>query len=113
VGGVTESGSIYVYNVGAGPGCRALRERLGSVSGSRSTPYVALSPLEMTGYWRASPCGEALHPTGLGLFPRSGVLLSRKQPATWGCSSVGRAPDLHSGGRRFDSDQLHQFAEAI
>jgi hypothetical protein len=26
-----------------------------------------------------------------------------------GCSSVGRAPDLHSGGRRFDPDQLHQF----
>ena len=25
-----------------------------------------------------------------------------------GCSSVGRAPDLHSGGRRFDPDQLHQ-----
>ena len=31
-------------------------------------------------------------------------------PATlpWGCSSAGRAPDLHSGGRRFDPDQLHQ-----
>ncbi len=27
---------------------------------------------------------------------------------TWGCSSAGRAPDLHSGGRRFDPDQLHQ-----
>ena len=27
---------------------------------------------------------------------------------TRGCSSVGRAPDLHSGGRRFDPDQLHQ-----
>src|SRR5690606_14732654 len=25
-----------------------------------------------------------------------------------GCSSVGRAPDLHSGGRRFDSCHLHQ-----
>ena len=25
-----------------------------------------------------------------------------------GCSSAGRAPDLHSGGRRFDSCQLHQ-----
>jgi hypothetical protein len=24
-----------------------------------------------------------------------------------GRSSVGRAPDLHSGGRRFDSDRLH------
>ena len=28
-----------------------------------------------------------------------------------GCSSVGRAPDLHSGGRRFDPDQLHQLVE--
>ena len=26
-----------------------------------------------------------------------------------GCSSAGRAPDLHSGGRRFDSCHLHQF----
>ena len=26
-----------------------------------------------------------------------------------GCSSAGRAPDLHSGGRRFDPDQLHQI----
>ena len=25
----------------------------------------------------------------------------------WGCSSVGRAPEWHSGGRQFDSDQLH------
>src|SRR5882762_8385659 len=29
-----------------------------------------------------------------------------------GCSSVGRAPDLHSGGRRFDPDQLHQLQVA-
>ena len=26
----------------------------------------------------------------------------------WGCSSVGRAPALQAGCRRFDSDQLHQ-----
>jgi hypothetical protein len=25
----------------------------------------------------------------------------------WGCSSIGRAPVLHAGGRRFDSGQLH------
>ena len=30
-------------------------------------------------------------------------------PQIRGCSSVGRAPDLHSGGRRFDPDQLHQM----
>jgi hypothetical protein len=37
---------------------------------------------------------------------------SNPVPATktfWGCSSAGRAPDLHSGGRRFDSCHLHQF----
>ena len=30
-----------------------------------------------------------------------------------GCSSAGRAPDLHSGGRRFDPDQLHQFGNRL
>ena len=39
----------------------------------------------------------ALHPIGL------------EKQFSWGCSSVGRAPDLHSGGRRFDPDQLHQL----
>ena len=33
----------------------------------------------------------------------------QSNPKRWGCSSAGRAPDLHSGGRRFDPDQLHQF----
>src|SRR5947209_19051584 len=27
---------------------------------------------------------------------------------TRGCSSIGRAPALQAGGRRFDPDQLHQ-----
>ena len=27
----------------------------------------------------------------------------------WGCSSVGRAPALQAGGRRFDPDHLHQY----
>jgi hypothetical protein len=26
----------------------------------------------------------------------------------WGCSSIGRAPALQAGGRRFDSVHLHQ-----
>ena len=26
----------------------------------------------------------------------------------WGCSSVGRAPQWHCGGRRFEPDHLHQ-----
>src|SRR6266545_5365092 len=27
----------------------------------------------------------------------------------WGCSSAGRAPEWHSGGRRFDPVQLHHY----
>jgi hypothetical protein len=30
--------------------------------------------------------------------------------STWGHSSVGRAPALQAGGRRFDPVCLHQFA---
>ena len=29
--------------------------------------------------------------------------------AKWGLSSAGRAPDLHSGGQRFDPARLHQI----
>ena len=31
----------------------------------------------------------------------------------WGCSSVGRAPESHSGGHRFDPVQLHLTAVII
>ena len=31
----------------------------------------------------------------------------------WGCSSVDRASDLHSEGRRFESDQLHHQFKRI
>ena len=31
----------------------------------------------------------------------------RHPSLVWGCSSVGRAPALQAGCRRFDSDQLH------
>lgn len=27
----------------------------------------------------------------------------------WGCSSAGRAPQWHCGGRQFEPDQLHHF----
>ena len=30
-----------------------------------------------------------------------------------GLSSAGRAPDLHSGGHRFDPDRLHQIPSGI
>ena len=29
----------------------------------------------------------------------------------WVCSSPGRAPDLHSGGREFDPLQIHHFVK--
>ena len=31
----------------------------------------------------------------------------------WGCSSVGRAPEWHSGGQGFDSPQLHHFLNSF
>jgi hypothetical protein len=31
----------------------------------------------------------------------------------WGCSSIGRAPALQAGGRRFDSVHLHHLSGAI
>ena len=32
----------------------------------------------------------------------------RYNSSPWGYSSAGRAPDLHSGGQRFDPAILHQ-----
>ena len=31
------------------------------------------------------------------------------QLCLWGCSSIGRAPALQAGGRRFDPVQLHHI----
>ena len=45
----------------------------------------------------------------IGLDNKIVVGDTNSQLQTRGCSSAGRAPDLHSGGRRFDPDQLHQF----
>src|SRR5947207_5446022 len=45
-------------------------------------------------------------------FAALGALVS-VLPAAWGCSSIGRAPEWHSGGRRFDPDQLHQFDQQL
>ncbi len=39
-------------------------------------------------------------------------LLFAKDDARWGLSSAGRAPDLHSGGQRFDPARLHQLTSA-
>ena len=40
-----------------------------------------------------------------GTRPKSG----RELRETWGISSAGRAPDLHSGGQRFDPVILHHI----
>ena len=50
-----------------------------------------------------------LHPVGLDLN-QAPVIQPGANKSKRGCSSAGRAPDLHSGGRRFDPDQLHQLA---
>jgi hypothetical protein len=48
---------------------------------------------------------SVMRPIGLDNF-----LFRSSQFANGGCSSAGRALDLHSRGRRFDPDQLHQFS---
>ena len=87
-----------------------------SVSASRCIPPD--SPRRISSYKKPSRCS----PLDLNEFPSrfrelaSGISrpiglekISLRGCGLRGCSSVGRAPDLHSGGRRFDPDQLHQF----
>lgn len=59
----------------------------------------------------------ALSTSGLSQLPFT-QLFAGSNPVSaakvsWGCSSVDRAPDLHSGGRRFESDQLHQIYAVV
>ncbi len=43
-----------------------------------------------------------------GLIERSTLIIQHSSEAgRRGCSSIGRAPALQAGGRRFDPDQLH------
>ena len=49
---------------------------------------------------------------------KKGILSSGEKvwylkPYLWGCSSVGRALEWHSRGRRFDPDQLHHLLTLI
>ena len=71
------------------------------------------SPLEKSAiFLAADACHWWQRPIGLDyILLRVGVFAERRrrQLQIRGCSSAGRAPDLHSGGRRFDPDQLHQF----
>jgi putative endonuclease len=41
----------------------------------------------------------------------SGIEEKRTILNLWGCSSVGRALEWHSRGRRFDPDQLHHLKD--
>ena len=50
--------------------------------------------------------GRAVESTGRGSMHENGTTYVL---AIWGCSSVGRALEWHSRGRRFDPDQLHQI----
>jgi|WetSurSiteA1Bulk_404760.scaffolds.fasta_scaffold02961_5 putative endonuclease len=43
-----------------------------------------------------------------GLKEKKIILQKLFMQSSWGCSSVGRALEWHSRGRRFDPDQLHQ-----
>jgi hypothetical protein len=60
--------------------------------------------------------GRSLMATGLflgvGFYDHDGALIGAMgeppSPHRWGISSAGRAPDLHSGGQRFDPAILHQ-----
>ena len=42
-------------------------------------------------------------------FPFLRGATARRVSRRWACSSAGRAPEWHSGGRRFDPDQVHHF----
>ena len=91
----------------------------GKVGNSRSTPNrhtsfgeygepVLVSPLRVLcfseGLGAGSP-GLCIQLASIDFFQAG---FRRGTGGIWGCSSAGRAPDLHSGGRRFDPDQLHQ-----
>ena len=50
-----------------------------------------------------------LTPSATPLKPILGRQMMLKQRGHWGISTVGSAPDLHSGGQRFEPAILHEF----
>ena len=101
---------------------RADRRRTGAVAVPRAD-FAARKQQQSGGKDRAAPKhGLILHhgpgsgqPAGKPSVA-SGAALRRMSPrstekcrARWGCSSAGRAPESHSGGRRFDPVHLHEF----
>ena len=71
-----------------------LRDGITSAGELDSRPRVQLASRTCEGVEAGFVCAEQADPVS--------------SAKTGGCSSAGRAPDLHSGGRRFDPDQLHQ-----
>ena len=72
---------------------------------------ITLDSGSVTKFYGGQAGPDRLRPIGLDY--KNGVRADdpvRDPKISGGCSSVGRAPDLHSGGRRFDPDQLHQLA---
>ena len=49
-----------------------------------------------------------LVPLGPPYLRDGGISGYTERPPGWGCSSVGRVPEWHSGGQGFESPQLHQ-----
>ena len=87
---------------------------------NQTTPRIAQSgrapALGAGGRWIEATCADHLR---MGSFlctcleQHDPDVPSRGRPdptRKWGCSSVGRAPGLQPGCRRFDSDRFHQFA---
>src|SRR5687768_9618614 len=70
------------------------------VDADRCLPYFGFGRCIAASYRSAVECAA------LTEFPDSGNVSER---ASWGCSSIGRALEWHSRGRRFDPDQLHQL----
>ena len=83
--------------------------REGQLTKNYAGPIAQLR-LERTPDKREVTGSTPVRPTLLWCFYQSQERRSRllKQLFKWGCSSVGRAPPLQGGGRRFDSDQLHK-----
>ena len=63
--------------------------------------------------YRQSNMRSALDESGLAIGVVDNRVILLVCLLHWGLSSAGRAPDLHSGGQRFDPARLHQFAPQI
>ena len=80
--------------------------RLVYIGASKWQPFQSMLPVSL--------CSEVIRLVDGAMLVMAPAFnsASRKFHYFRGCSSAGRAPDLHSGGRRFDPDQLHQFRSA-